>query len=86
VTGSAGSGPYNAGTSTPSRDTAGRLWAEDGSLPLTPGSVVDYGYVKRAVLDAAGAFDLQLVEFDRWNSSRGLARPNGSWTGTAARS
>jgi phage terminase large subunit-like protein len=47
-----------------------RVWAEQGSLILTPGSTVDYGYVKRAVLEAAGLFDLRLVEFDRWNSSQ----------------
>ena len=47
-----------------------RVWAEQGSLILTPGSVVDYSYVKRAVLEAAGLFDLRLIEFDRWNSSQ----------------
>jgi phage terminase large subunit-like protein len=47
-----------------------RVWAEQGSLTLTPGSTVDYSYVKRAVLEAAGQFDLRLVEFDRWNSSQ----------------
>jgi len=47
-----------------------RLWAEQRSLILTPGPVIDYGYVKRAVLDAAQAFELAHVEFDRWNSSQ----------------
>jgi phage terminase large subunit-like protein len=47
-----------------------RLWAEQGSLTLTPGAVIDYGYVKRAVLEAAEAFDLRHVEYDRWNSSQ----------------
>jgi phage terminase large subunit-like protein len=47
-----------------------RLWAERGSLTLTPGPVIDYAYVKRAVLEAAAAFDLRSVEFDRWNSSQ----------------
>jgi phage terminase large subunit-like protein len=47
-----------------------RLWAEQGSLTLTPGATVDYGYVKRAVLEAAAAFDLRCVEFDKWNSSQ----------------
>jgi phage terminase large subunit-like protein len=32
--------------------------------------VIDYGYVKRAVLGAAEAFDLSHVEFDRWKSSQ----------------
>jgi phage terminase large subunit-like protein len=47
-----------------------RLWAEQGSLTLTPGPVIDYAYVKHAVLQAAQAFDLRSVEFDRWNSSQ----------------
>ena len=47
-----------------------RLWAEQGSLTLTPGAVVDYGYVKAAVLEAAAAFDLKHVAYDRWNSSQ----------------
>jgi phage terminase large subunit-like protein len=47
-----------------------RTWADQGSLTLTPGPVVDYSYVKAAVLDAMAQFDLRLVEYDRWNSSQ----------------
>jgi phage terminase large subunit-like protein len=47
-----------------------RLWAEQGSLTLTPGKTVDYSYVKAAVLDAAATFDLRYVSFDTWNSSQ----------------
>jgi phage terminase large subunit-like protein len=47
-----------------------RTWAEQGSLILTPGPVIDYAYVKRAVLEAADAFDLSHVAYDRWNSSQ----------------
>jgi phage terminase large subunit-like protein len=47
-----------------------RQWAEQGSLTLTPGPVVDYSYVKRAVMDAAEAFALRHVAYDRWNSSQ----------------
>ena len=47
-----------------------RTWAEQGSLILTPGPTVDYGYVKRAVLEAAEHFDLRDVGYDRWNSSQ----------------
>jgi len=31
--------------------------------------VIDYSYVKAAVLEAAEVFDLRDVEYDRWNSS-----------------
>jgi phage terminase large subunit-like protein len=47
-----------------------RLWAEQGFLTLTPGPVVDYAYVKRTVLEAAAAFNLVHVGYDRWNSSQ----------------
>jgi phage terminase large subunit-like protein len=47
-----------------------RVWAEQGSLTLTPGPVIDYAYVKRAVLEAAKTFDLRHVAYDRWNSSQ----------------
>ena len=47
-----------------------RVWAEQGSLILTPGPVIDYAYVKRAVLEAAERFDLRHVAFDKWNSSQ----------------
>lgn len=46
-----------------------RLWAQEGSLTLTPGRTVDYAAVKAAVLEAAAAFDLRHVAFDPWNSS-----------------
>lgn len=47
-----------------------RTWAEQGSLILTPGPVIDYEFVKAAVLEAAEAFDLRHVAYDRWNSSQ----------------
>jgi phage terminase large subunit-like protein len=47
-----------------------RVWAEQGSLTLTPGATVDYSYVKAAVVEAAAVFDVRLVRFDRWNSSQ----------------
>jgi phage terminase large subunit-like protein len=47
-----------------------RTWAQHGSLILTPGPVIDYAYVERAVLEAAERFDLRQVAFDRWNSSQ----------------
>lgn len=47
-----------------------RLWAQQGSLTLTPGAVIDYAHVKRAILEAAARFDLRHVAYDRWNSSQ----------------
>lgn len=47
-----------------------RTWAEQGFITLIPGPVIDYGYVKKAVLEAAERFDLKDVAYDRWNSSQ----------------
>lgn len=46
-----------------------RVWAEQGFLTLTPGRTVDYGAVKASVRDAAEQFDLEVVEYDRWNAT-----------------
>ena len=47
-----------------------RLWAEQGFLTLVPGRTIDYGYVKKAVLEAVDLFDLRYVTYDRWNASQ----------------
>src|SRR5215207_3101708 len=47
-----------------------RLWAEQGYLTLTPGAVIDYEYVKAAIMEAAEGFNLVDVSYDRWNSSQ----------------
>ena len=46
------------------------VWAEQGLITLTPGAVVDYGYVIQTILEAAGHFELRDVGYDRWNSSQ----------------
>lgn len=45
-------------------------WARQGYLFLTPGNVVDYGFVKRTVLESAERYKLASVGYDRWNSSQ----------------
>lgn len=47
-----------------------QMWADQGWLKLIPGAVVDYAYVKAAVLEAREMFDLRHVEYDRWNASQ----------------
>lgn len=41
-------------------------WAVRGQLELIPGPTVDPGYVARAVGEAAAAYDLRAVGYDRW--------------------
>lgn len=47
-----------------------RVWAEQGFLDLTPGTTVDYGAVRAAVLEANDLFDLVVVEYDKWNATQ----------------
>lgn len=45
-------------------------WARDGLLMLTPGSTVDYAFIKEVVRQAAEDFDLRDISYDRWNASQ----------------
>jgi len=47
-----------------------RRWVEEGWIEATPGNVIDYGEIKRAVLQDAEHFDLQSVAFDPWNATQ----------------
>lgn len=43
---------------------------DSGNLVVTPGEVVDYGWIKRDILAACERFDVLGIAFDRWNSSQ----------------
>lgn len=45
-------------------------WVKEGWVTLTPGDVVDYGWVRRTVLEDVARFDVQSVGYDRWNASQ----------------
>lgn len=45
-------------------------WVKDGWLTLTPGDVVDYGFIRAQVLKDLGEFDVTALGYDRWNSSQ----------------
>lgn len=47
-----------------------RDWGQEGWLHLTPGNVVDYTYIKQAIMQAADNFDLRAVMYDDWNSTQ----------------
>jgi phage terminase large subunit-like protein len=49
-------------------------WARDGVITATPGPVVDYEAVRRALLAWADAFDLQMVAYDPWNATDLVSR------------
>ena len=44
-------------------------WARDGFLIATPGPVVDYEAVRRALLDWATLYRVQMVAYDPWNAT-----------------
>lgn len=44
------------------------LWAEQGLLTLTPGSVIDYSYILNYVDQVAGTYNLAEIGIDPWNS------------------
>jgi phage terminase large subunit-like protein len=46
-----------------------RVWARDGWLTLTPGNTIDYDFVRAGIERAAELYDLQDVQYDRWNAS-----------------
>jgi phage terminase large subunit-like protein len=52
------------------RDGVGyALWAEQGFITATGGSVVDYGVVEDYVADLAERFRVEAIAIDRWNST-----------------
>jgi phage terminase large subunit-like protein len=45
-------------------------WARDGWLTVTPGDVIDYGFIRAEVRELAAKFKLQGVAFDPWNATQ----------------
>jgi len=54
-----------------SRDRAPfRLWVEEGWIEATPGNVIDFGVIRRQVIQDAQLYDIRDVAFDPWNASQ----------------
>jgi phage terminase large subunit-like protein len=45
-------------------------WARDGHLALTPGSTVDYGFVRRRFQEVAARHDVRELLFDPWQAEQ----------------
>ena len=43
------------------------LWADQGHLTATAGSVVDYGIVEQYITELAERFRVEAIAIDRWN-------------------
>jgi phage terminase large subunit-like protein len=52
-------------------------WARQGVLTATPGSVVDYDAIRRALGAWAVEFNLQMIAFDPWNATDLVTRLQG---------
>lgn len=52
-------------------------WAKAGVLHLTPGNVVDYGFIEHQLGEDAKLFDIQEVGFDPWNATQFAQRMAG---------
>lgn len=47
-----------------------RVWAAQGFLRTTPGNVVDYGFIKRDIIQLSERYDLREFAFDPWNAEK----------------
>jgi phage terminase large subunit-like protein len=47
-----------------------REWARQGLVHLTPGNVVDYGYIRKTIRELREKYDLRELAFDRWGASK----------------
>jgi phage terminase large subunit-like protein len=47
-----------------------REWAEAGLIVLTPGNVIDYGFIRREVNELAQRFDLRKLLTDPYNATK----------------
>jgi phage terminase large subunit-like protein len=49
------------------------LWAEQGHLVATPGSVIDYAHIEQHIAELAERYRVQVI-IDRWNSTSTVTR------------
>lgn len=47
-----------------------RQWVEEGYLIATPGNVTDYEFIKAEIRAACDLYQVQMIDFDPWNSSQ----------------
>lgn len=45
-------------------------WEKDGYITFTPGSVVDYEWIKSYIVEKAQIYDIQEICFDPWNATQ----------------
>ena len=45
-------------------------WIREGWIVATPGEVVDYGFLRYAIVEAAELYDMQEIAYDPWNATQ----------------
>lgn len=45
------------------------LWAAQGLIRLTPGNVVDYGFIEQAIIEQGKVYDIAQIGHDPWNAT-----------------
>ncbi|MBF0421905.1 MAG: terminase large subunit [Magnetococcales bacterium] len=60
--------PEDAVTSSGNSQYSG--WARGGRMLLTPGNVLDFEWIKAALLDIRDGFDVQVVAYDPWQATQ----------------
>lgn len=45
-----------------------REWARQGFIHLTPGNVIDYGFIRQTLRDLRGIYDIKELAYDRWGA------------------
>jgi phage terminase large subunit-like protein len=46
------------------------VWSEQGWVDATEGNIVDYEFIRAAVLEAAEEYQLEQIAYDRWNATQ----------------
>ena len=47
-----------------------RQWVDEGYLIATPGNVTDYEFIKSEIRTACDTYQVQMIDYDPWNSSQ----------------
>lgn len=46
------------------------LWVQQGHIITTPGAVIDYAVIRRAINELGELYQIKEIAFDRWNASQ----------------
>ncbi len=47
-----------------------RLWSRQGHITMTPGNVIDYGYIRETLKKYRELYDVKEIAFDRWGATK----------------